>query len=74
MVCNIIIQASEYIVPLELEGAELPLYKVAVQHLLIPKGRYPGAFFHFPHFHFEMWISVFFNLQVKQKYVIWYNN
>ena len=29
-----------YIVPLELEGAELPLCKVAVQHLLTPKGRH----------------------------------
>ena len=28
-----------YVVPLKLEGAELPLYKVAVQHLLSPKVR-----------------------------------
>ena len=26
-------------VPLELEGAKLSLYKVAVQHLLTPRGR-----------------------------------
>ena len=29
-----------HIVPLELEGGELPLYKVAVSHLLTPRGRY----------------------------------
>ena len=29
-----------FIVPLELEGAELPLYKVAVKLLLTPRGRY----------------------------------
>ena len=28
------------LVPLELEGAKLPLYKVAVQHRLTPRGRY----------------------------------
>ena len=28
------------IAPLELEGAKPPLYKLAVQHLLAPRGRY----------------------------------
>ena len=28
------------IAPLELQGAKLPLCKVAVQHLLTPRGRY----------------------------------
>ena len=31
---------NKYIVPLELEGGKLPLYKVAVYHLLTPRGRY----------------------------------
>ena len=29
----------EQIAPLGLEGGKLPLYKVAVQHLLTPRGR-----------------------------------
>ena len=33
-----------HVAPLELEGAKLPLYKVAVQHLPIPRGRYMYVF------------------------------
>ena len=32
-----------YIVPLDLEGAELPLSRVAVQHLLTPRRRYTAT-------------------------------
>ena len=33
-------QVCMHIVPLELEGAKLPLYKVAAQHFLTPRGRH----------------------------------
>ena len=40
-ICN---QEPPLIVPLELEGAELPLYKVAVKHLLTPRGPFMVAY------------------------------
>ena len=37
---SVLLQCVQYIISLELEGAKLPLYKVAVLHLLTPSGRY----------------------------------